>query len=71
MEGDIASYCDPIHHRKLLRLVGRRIKDKKILRLIWKFLRAGVMEKRTFRNTTLGTPQGGIGTLPTKLQKMS
>jgi hypothetical protein len=30
-----------------------------------------VMEKRTFRDTTLGTPQGGIVTLPTMLQKMS
>jgi RNA-directed DNA polymerase len=60
IEGDIASYFDSIHHPKLIRLVGRRIKDKKILRRIWKFLRSGVMEKRTFRDTTLGTPQGGI-----------
>ena len=60
IEGDIASYFDTIHHLKLIRLVGRRIKDKNILRVIWKFLRSGVMEKRTFRDTTLGTPQGGI-----------
>jgi RNA-directed DNA polymerase len=60
IEGDISSYFDTIHHPKLLRLVGRRIKDKKTLRLIWNFLRAGVMEKRTFRDTRLGTPQGGI-----------
>ena len=43
-----------------MRLVGRRIKDKKILRRTWKFLRSGVVEKRTFRDTRLGTPQGGI-----------
>jgi retron-type reverse transcriptase len=60
IEGDISSYFDTIHHPKLLRLIGRRIKDKKILQLIWKFLRAGVMEKRTFRETKLGAPQGGI-----------
>jgi RNA-directed DNA polymerase len=60
VEGDISSYFDTIHHPKLVRLVGRRVKDKKILQLIWKPLRAGVMEKRTFRDTTLGTPQGGI-----------
>ena len=60
IEGDISSYFDTIYHPKLLRLLGRRVKDKKTLRLIWKFLRAGVMEKRTFRDTTLGTPQGGI-----------
>jgi RNA-directed DNA polymerase len=60
IEGDIASYFDTIHHPKLIRLLGRRVKDQKILRLIWNFLRAGVMEKRTFRDTTLGPPQGGI-----------
>jgi RNA-directed DNA polymerase len=60
IEGDSSSYFDTSHHPKLLRLVGRRVKDKKILRRIWKFRRAGVMEKRTFRPTTLGTPHGGI-----------
>ena len=60
VEGDISSYFDTIHHSKLLRLVGRRIKDEKMLQLIWKFLRSGVMEKRTFRDTKQGTPQGGI-----------
>ena len=59
--GAISSYFDTLHHPKLLRLMGRRIKDKKILQRVWSFLRAGVMEKRTFRDTTLGTPQGGIG----------
>jgi retron-type reverse transcriptase len=57
IEGDIASYFDTIHHPKLIRMVTRRVKDKKILRLIWKFLRSGVMEKRTFRDTKLGAPQ--------------
>lgn len=60
IEGDISSYFDTINHRKLLRCIKRRIKDEKILRLIWKFLRAGVMEKKLFRATHLGTPQGGI-----------
>jgi RNA-directed DNA polymerase len=60
IEGDISSYFDTINHPKLIGLVERRIRDKKILRLIWNFLRSGVMEKRTFRDTRLGTPQGGI-----------
>jgi RNA-directed DNA polymerase len=60
IEGDITSYFDTIHHRKLIRLVGKRVRDRKVLRLVWKFLRSGVMEERTFRETTLGTPQGGI-----------
>ena len=49
-----------IHHGKLLRLLRRKVGDEKLLRLIRKFLRAGVMERRLFRDTELGTPQGGI-----------
>jgi RNA-directed DNA polymerase len=60
IDGDISSYFDTIYYPKLLRLLGKRVKDKKVLRLIWYLLRAGVMEKRTFRDTTLGTPKGGI-----------
>ncbi len=43
-----------------MRFIRRRLKDEKILRLIWKFLRAGVMEGKLFRETNRGTPQGGI-----------
>lgn len=60
IEGDISSYFDTINHRKLIKLLGRRIKDRKLLRIIWKFLRAGVMEGKLFRDTKHGTPQGGI-----------
>jgi len=60
IEGDIDSYFDTINHRKLMKLLRRRVKDKRLLRLIWKFLRAGVMEGKLFRSTKLGTPQGGI-----------
>jgi RNA-directed DNA polymerase len=60
IEGDISSYFDTINHKKLLKLLKGRVKDKKLLRLIRKFLRAGVMEKKLFRDTKLGTPQGGI-----------
>jgi group II intron reverse transcriptase/maturase len=60
VEGDISSYFDTINHRRLIKILRRRIRDEKIIRLIWKFLRAGVMEKKLFRDTKLGTPQGGI-----------
>jgi group II intron reverse transcriptase/maturase len=60
IEGDISSYFDSINHKKLMKLLKHRIKDEKILQLIWKFLKAGVMENKTFRDTQLGTPQGGI-----------
>jgi len=60
IEGDISSYFDTIHHGKLLKLLRRKTEDEKLLSLIWKFLRAGVMERKLFRDTRLGTPQGGI-----------
>ncbi len=60
IEGDISSYFDAINHRKLMKLLGRRVKDGRFLDLIWRFLRAGVMERKLFKDTITGTPQGGI-----------
>ena len=60
IEGDISSYFDTIQHKRLMKLLKYRIKDKKLLRLIWKFLKAGVMEGKLFRDTKSGVPQGGI-----------
>jgi RNA-directed DNA polymerase len=60
IEGDISSYFDTINHRKLTKLLRKRVKDERLLNLTWKFLRAGVMERKLFRDTRLGTPQGGI-----------
>jgi len=60
IEGDISAYFDTINHRKLMSLLRKRVKDERLLNLIWKFLRAGVMERKLFKDTNLGTPQGGI-----------
>src|SRR5262249_17975491 len=60
VEGDISSYFDTICHRRLMKLLGRRVRDGKLLDLVWKFLRAGVMEGKLFKDTKVGTPQGGI-----------
>ena len=60
IEGDIKAYFDTINHKKLMQLVRCRIKDKKLLRLVWRFLKAGVMEDKLFKHTEKGTPQGGI-----------
>lgn len=43
-----------------MRLLRKRIKDEKLLSLVWNFLRAGIMEQGNFRHSLLGTPQGGI-----------
>src|SRR3989441_3503793 len=68
IEGDIASYFDTIPHRRLIKAVKKRVADRDIRDLLWKFLRAGVMHQGTTKETLSGTPQGGIVTPPTKLQ---
>ena len=60
IEGDLKSYFDTVHHRKLLSILKRRIADKDLLNLIWKFLKAGVMEHGLFAKTEIGLPQGAI-----------
>lgn len=60
VEGDLASYFDTICHRRLVKVLRRRVKDEKVIRLVWKYLRAGVMEGKLFRDTEAGVPQGGI-----------
>jgi RNA-directed DNA polymerase len=60
IEGDIASYFDTVNQEHLVRLIRRRIKDEWLITLLWKFLRAGVMEGKLFKETREGVPQGGI-----------
>lgn len=60
IEGDIKSYFDTINHELLMKLLRRRIRDQKLLTLIWRYLRAGVMEGKLFKPTEQGAPQGGI-----------
>jgi RNA-directed DNA polymerase len=60
IEGDIKGYFDTVQHRKLMSLLRCRIADKDLLDLIWKFLKAGVMEDGLFATTPAGVPQGGV-----------
>jgi group II intron reverse transcriptase/maturase len=60
IEGDIASYFDTIPHRRLIKAVKKRVADRNIRDLLWKFLRAGVMYRGEVQETMTGTPQGGI-----------
>jgi RNA-directed DNA polymerase len=60
IEGDIKSYFDNVHHRKLLSILKKRIADRDIINLIWKLLKAGVMEEGLFARTETGVPQGGV-----------
>jgi RNA-directed DNA polymerase len=56
---DLEKFFDQVNHDKLMGLVGRRVRDKRMLKLIRAFLNAGVMENGLVGPTDEGTPQGG------------
>jgi group II intron reverse transcriptase/maturase len=57
---DIEKFFDTIDHKWLMKCLEQRIADRNLLRLIGRFLNAGIMEEGKFVETDRGTPQGGI-----------
>ncbi len=60
VDADIANFFDEIPRNKLLEAVRRRINDRRIVRLIDNWLRAGVVAKGQLLHPEAGTPQGGV-----------
>ncbi len=60
IEGDLASYFDTVHHRLLMKCIRRRIRDPRFLSLLWRFLKAGHVDRGLFRAANEGVPQGGM-----------
>jgi group II intron reverse transcriptase/maturase len=60
LDADIRGFFDNIDHEWLLSFVEHRIADRRILRLIRKWLKAGVSEDGQWSRTTVGTPQGSV-----------
>ncbi len=60
LDADIRSFFDTIEHGWLMKFLEHRIADQRVLRLIRKWLRAGVMEEGIWSKTELGTPQGAV-----------
>jgi RNA-directed DNA polymerase len=59
LDADIRGYFDAISHEWLVKFIEHRIADRRVVRLIQKWLKAGVLEDGEWRPSDEGTPQGG------------
>jgi group II intron reverse transcriptase/maturase len=60
LDADIRGFFDNISHEKLVELLELRVADQRVLRLIQKWLKAGVSEEGQWSETKVGTPQGSV-----------
>ncbi len=60
VEADIKGFFDNVDQEQLIAFMGHRIADKRILRYIKRFLKAGIQEDGQYKASERGTPQGGV-----------
>ena len=60
VEVDIEGFFDSVNHEHLMKFLKMKIADPNILRLIVRFLKAGIWEEGQYLKTDTGTPQGGV-----------
>ena len=60
VEADIASFFDKVNHERMLEIVRHRIGDPRVVRLIGRMLKGGILEDGLTKATEEGTPQGSI-----------
>ena len=60
LDADVEGFFDAIDHEWLIRFLEHRIGDRRILRLIRKWLTAGISEEGEWSKATVGTPQGAV-----------
>ena len=56
---DLEKFFDKVNHQKLMNLIARKVKDKRVLRLISRYLESGIMMNGVKVKSEEGTPQGG------------
>ena len=59
LDGDISSFFDGLDHEWLIKFIEHRVADQRVVRLIRKWLNAGVLEQGEWSCSEEGTPQGG------------
>ena len=63
LDADIKGFFDHVSHEWMMKFVGHRVADNRMLRLIQKWLKAGVSEDGEWSETNMGTPQGAVSPL--------